>query len=98
MHVLILGGTGFVGRYLTRALMRDNITVSVASRSAGKGGNGPRGCPCQPPCCTCCSGRWRMNCCSPGKIPFRRGYRQRGMPFASRIWNLPCGRCCTRPS
>ena len=42
MHVLILGGTGFVGRYLTRALMRDNITVSVASRSAGKGDNGPR--------------------------------------------------------
>ncbi len=42
MHVLILGGTGFVGRYLARALMRGNITVSVASRSAGKGGNGPR--------------------------------------------------------
>ncbi|QCC86639.1 TIGR01777 family protein [Desulfovibrio desulfuricans] len=42
MHVLILGGTGFVGRYLAGALLRENHTVSVASRSAGKGGNGPR--------------------------------------------------------
>ncbi len=41
MHVLILGGTGFVGRYLATALMRDNIAVSVASRRAGKGGSGP---------------------------------------------------------
>ena len=42
MHVLILGGTGFVGRYVAAALMREGHEVSVVSRSAGKGGNGPR--------------------------------------------------------
>lgn len=42
MQVLILGGTGFVGRYLATALMRENIAVSVASRRAGTGGSGPR--------------------------------------------------------
>jgi Predicted nucleoside-diphosphate sugar epimerase len=42
MHVLILGGTGFVGRYMATALMRQGLTVSVVSRRAGKDGNGPR--------------------------------------------------------
>lgn len=42
MHLLILGGTGFVGRYLAAALMRENHTVSVVSRRAGGGGGGPR--------------------------------------------------------
>ena len=42
MHVLILGGTGFVGRYVAAALMREGYETSVVSRSAGKGGNGPR--------------------------------------------------------
>ncbi|MFT3669983.1 MAG: TIGR01777 family oxidoreductase [Pseudoxanthomonas sp.] len=42
MHVLILGGTGFVGRYMATALMRQGLTVSVASRRAGKDGSGPR--------------------------------------------------------
>lgn len=42
MHVLILGGTGFVGRYMATALIRQGLTVSVVSRRAGKDGNGPR--------------------------------------------------------
>ena len=42
MHVLILGGTGFVGRHVAAALMREGHEISVVSRSAGRGGNGPR--------------------------------------------------------
>ena len=42
MHVLILGGTGFVGRYMATAFMRQGLTVSVVSRRAGKDGSGPR--------------------------------------------------------
>ena len=43
MHVLILGGTGFVGQYVAHALMQESHEVSVASRRAGKpGSGGPR--------------------------------------------------------
>lgn len=42
MHVLILGGTGFVGRYMATALMGQGHAVSVVSRRGGKDGNGPK--------------------------------------------------------
>src|ERR1700760_408961 len=35
-HVLITGGSGLLGKYLTKALLQKGYTVSHLSRSAGK--------------------------------------------------------------
>lgn len=42
MHILVLGGTGFVGRRLAADLTRAGHALSVASRRAGKTAGGPR--------------------------------------------------------
>jgi hypothetical protein len=41
MNVFITGGTGFVGRHLTRSLLDRGFHVTITGRSAGKGNNQP---------------------------------------------------------